>query len=329
LVLAAEAEWFSSHEVEWINRLDRELPNVREALEFALSEEGETALEIAAVLSPFWITRGLLSEGRRWLDRAMAGATREPTAKGAKALYAATMMAGLQGDLPGATSGVAEGRALIEQIADPSAHALIAVADGFTALLGGDLDRAHACLDDAVGSGGELIAQAGALILLGWAHELRGDTAGALFWYQKVRALTESRGESVYRMYALWSIGIARWRHGDREDAAQLLKEGLRLAHLVNDPRTAATCLEALAWIGCQEDDPRLAAVLMGAAEALGRSVGSPAVTFPDLLVHHDDCELRARQALGAEAFEAAHQEGGSLSFDAAVAYALEDSTSR
>ena len=68
--------------------------------------------------------------------------------------------------------------------------------------------------------------------------------------------------------------------------------------------------------------------VMMGAAETLGHAVGSATVAFPNLFVHHEECERQAREALGAQEFEAAHQEGSSLSFDEAVAYAVEGSTS-
>jgi hypothetical protein len=41
------------------------------------------------------------------------------------------------------------------------------------------------------------------------------------------------------------------------------------------------------------------------------------------LTVFHDECERRAREALGDNEFEAAWQEGCSLQFDEAVAFAL------
>jgi predicted ATPase len=326
LALDADADWFSSHEIDWINLLERELPNLREALEFALSEEDDSALGMAAALSAFWITRGLLSEGRRWLERALARAPHEPTPTRAKALYGISVITALQSDLTSAAARVAEGRALAEGSADPAVHALVTVADGLTSLMGGDLDRASSCLGAAVGKGGELIAQAGMLLLVGWAHDMRGDTDEALSWFENGLALTESRGESVYRTYALWSIGIAKWRRGEHEDAQRLLKQGLRLAHRVNDPRMAAACLESIAWIAVAAGDPRLAVVLTGAAAVLNRSVGSPTAVFPHLLVHHQESENRARQSLGTQAFDAALHEGASLGFDGAVNYALGES---
>jgi tetratricopeptide (TPR) repeat protein len=322
-----DARWFSPHQIDWLDRLERELPNLREALEFALSEVGETGLGLAAAMYPLWLSRGMLSEGRRWLDRAL-NETNEPTVERATALYGAATSAALQGDLPAATAWVAQGQVLVQQTADPIAHAMVALGDGLTALVSGDLDHARTCLDDALGVQGIPAAQAAALLMLGWAHELRGDMHGALVCHEKALALSESHGEFVYRTYALWSIGVAKWREGEGDRAAQLLKQGLELAHLVNDPRMAASCLEALAWIVGEKHNPRVAVVMMGAAETLGHAVGSATVAFPNLFVYHEECERQAREALGAQEFEAAHEEGSSLSFDEAVAYAVEGSTS-
>jgi non-specific serine/threonine protein kinase len=80
-------------------------------------------------------------------------------------------------------------------------------------------------------------------------------------------------------------------------------------------------------WPGSQvaSTNPRLAVVLMGAAEILGHAVGSSAIAFPHLTVCHEECERRAREALGAKEFDAAREGGCTLRFDDAVAYALDN----
>lgn len=86
----------------------------------------------------------------------------------------------------------------------------------------------------------------------------------------------------------------------------------------------AAPAMEALAWTACAHDSMR-ASVLMGAAETLGRKIGSSPVLFPGLLPHHDTCEQRARRTLGPRAFETARNKGTALGFEASVAYALNE----
>jgi len=323
LATDAEAEWFSSRQLQWYARLERELPNLREALDFSLAEGDATALGTAAALVPFWTTRGLFSEGRRLLDRALQDTPPAASTDRAKALYAATMLAAVLGDMSAARARVAEARALVEHLTDPSDRAFVSVADGFTALLTGDLDRSVTTLEPAVTETSDLNVLAVALINLGWAHELRGEVAEALPWYEKALDLSVSNGESVYRTNALWSIGVAKWRLNERGGAAQLLKQGLQLAQVTNDIRVAAACLEALAWIAMEQDNARFAVVLMSAADAFFRAVGSAMLKFPDLIDHHRRCEQQAREALGEREFEAARREGGSMNFREAVDYAL------
>jgi predicted ATPase len=327
LVSDAAAEWFSPRQVYWMERLDRESANLRNAVKFSLTDSPEIALEIVGGIHSFGIARGMLTETRHWLDRALAATTPEPTMSRIRALYGATLIAAMQGDLPAAIAGVTEGQTLVEQMADPEAHAMISIANGFTAVVSGEFDRTSAQLEDAVGAIDEPSLRVAGMLLLGWALEFRGEIGRALIWQEKALALAESHGESVLRGAALWSLGIGWWRHGKPERAEQLLMEALRVTHLVDDPRQAAASLEGLAWIAGEKLDARRATVLMAAAEAVGRTVGASTVVLPHLVVFHESCERSARGALDAEEFEAAHLEGYSLSFDEAVTYAIQETT--
>lgn len=324
LVARAEDEWFGPRQAQWLRRLERELPNVREALDFSLSEGSGKGLETAASLMLFWVSRGLLSEGRRLLDRALdQSSPRHPAAERAKALYAASILAALQVDLPAATARAAEASGLIEKLTEPSARALVWTAEGFIALLTGEPESGMAVLHKAVETGLHPAYQASALILAGWAHELHGDLKGALSWYERLLALAESHGESVSTLNTLWSIGIVKWRLGEHEEAARRITQAIELARALDDRPTGAACLEALGWLGMETGDPRFAAVLMGAAEAVASSVGCWIMTIADLATYHRDCAQRVRAALGDERFDEAWQEGSSLSFPDAVALAL------
>jgi len=92
------------------------------------------------------------------------------------------------------------------------------------------------------------------MILLGWSLEFRGEIGRALLWQEKALSLAESLGESVYREYALWSLGIGWWRHRKPDRAAELLKDALQLTYVVDDPRQAAACLED--WLGLPRRKP-------------------------------------------------------------------------
>lgn len=331
LALDAAAGWISPRQLDWIGRLEREQPNLREAMEFALSEEDDAEVDsgvrIATALYSFWLARSLFSEGRRWLDRALARQPAQPTVERAKALYANSALAGMQGDLAAETALVEQGRALAEQTADPTVHALATHATGTLALFGGDPARACKYLNEALASidthdDAALEVRINALLALGWAYLLQANAPRALACIDQALAITQTHGESVYQSFALWALGVAAWRQSQSDRAVRILEQGLTLSRQVDDPILAATCLEALAW-ACDENNAQRAAMLMGAAETLGQSVGSSTAIFPALVIYHEECVRRTRQALGQRAFEKAYRDGGLLSFDAAAIYAL------
>ncbi len=69
----AETELHGPRQTTWLNRLARDHDNLRAASRCA-SEAGETErlLRVGAALFIFWMAKGFLSEGRRWLDPLLA-----------------------------------------------------------------------------------------------------------------------------------------------------------------------------------------------------------------------------------------------------------------
>ncbi|BAH51966.1 protein kinase domain-containing protein [Rhodococcus opacus] len=326
LALEAEAEWISARQLEWIARLKREQPNLREALEFCIDDDPAAGLRTAAALRWFWTSQGLYSEGRRWFSDLLARSPGNPTVDRIRALHCAAVMADVQGDLEAGAALVAEARSLTAHTSDPMMRALVSVADGTLALYSGDLPHACSHLETALaefGSRGERTLETNVLYLLGLAYGLAGRTDEAIECHERVLAITEEYGEKMYRSHSLWALGIAVWRQGAADRAVRFLEESLELSRQVHSPRFAAAAVEALAWIACERRDPARAAVLMGAAQWLAKSVGSAAVIHSDLIVYQTEFAAKSRKELGDNAFAAAHRRGEQLGFDAAIAYAL------
>ncbi|MEV6101255.1 protein kinase [Nocardia sp. NPDC051981] len=330
LALEAEAGWISDRQPYWFARLDRELPNLRDALEHCLAENSEEAaeagLQTAAALYMFWIFPGLYGEARRWIDRVLNHPARQAIPDRVRALYAGCCLAAMQGDLPAATTLVEQGLALAEQDATPMTQALIAHADGAVALYRGEIARATSSLERAV----ELLnpnprgyLYLAALTLLGWAHELAGDTQRAIEYHRQVLSITQTCGELLFQSTALWGIGVAAWQQGERSRATELLANALRVNQRMHSPVVAAASLESLAWTACADGDVERAAVLTGAAHEVDRSAGIISSIVPTMRQHHDECIRLMQSALGARRFESAFQHGQAMDMDAAVAYAL------
>ncbi|MFF3567656.1 protein kinase [Nocardia jiangxiensis] len=335
MALRADAEWIGPDQVEWIARLGREQPNFREAMTSCLAVAGSAdisaCLQMAAALYPYWLSHGQLREGRRWLDRALAQQPRSDTNARVKALVAATLLAGTQGDLPAATALLTEGQALVRNMTDPDAHARIGLVTGLLGLLSGDVGPACTQLQEALAvldtQDDTSQIRMGILQTLGWAYELQGLTEQATAYNEQVLAIAEAHGEAVHRSYTVWAMGVTEWQQGHLDRAVELIQQGLHLTRLVDDPFMTAVDLEALAWIAREQQDAERAATLLGAAASLRGVTGGTTVLFPHLLVHHETCERLTREMLGKRAFTAARRKGQALQFDEAIAYALGETT--
>ncbi|RZL84714.1 MAG: tetratricopeptide repeat protein [Rhodococcus sp. (in: high G+C Gram-positive bacteria)] len=328
LAVESEAEWISAHQLDWIARLKREQPNLREALEFSLGDDPAAGLRTAAALFWFWGSQGLYNEGRRWYGDLLARRSGPPTLEQIKSINCASVMANVQGDLQAGRAFVEEGRALASRTDDPLIHALVANADGMFALYGGNLTHACSRLATALAEfseSGERAFEISVLYSLGLAYELSGLTDRAIDCHERVLDITETYDENVYRSHSQWALSIAVWRQGDIDRAVLLLEQSLELTRTVHSPRLAAACLESLAWTSYAKGDALRAAVLMGAADGLARSVGSTVVLYSDLVVYHMDCEQNTRRALKDKGFDTAHRKGEQFGFDAAIAYALHE----
>ncbi|WP_308166643.1 protein kinase domain-containing protein [Nocardia albiluteola] len=329
LALDCEADWISLRQPEWISRIDRELPNLREALETYLAEDTEQAAQAAlrtpAVLYEYWAFRGLYGEGRSWLNRALDHPRARSIPHRVEALSVGCELAATQGDFKSARALLAEARILTEQAPTPTTQAQTAYADGFLALSCGEAVNASAELERAVelfSSNKTAVSYVGALTFLALVCELSGETARAVKLYRQVLSITESRGERHYRAGALWGLGVALWQQGERDRAQQLIMNALRVNRPLGSPYVTAFSLVALAWTVADTGDAERAAVLMGAARGLWPGESDVKTVLPNMSHFHEECERVTRRSLGRR-FDAAFRRGQAMRMSAAIAYAL------
>jgi predicted ATPase len=320
LLTDAESHWFGPQQVQWIQRLTREMPNIREAMEFSLTDCPPAAADMIADLRRYWVYHASLSEGCQWANRALAALSPEPSVERIRALFAAAHLHLRHGDAATAISQMTEARALLEVVDDPVTRGRLDFFDGYTALLTGNLDQARDNLQRGMDITDDFEVHAFALSAMGWLDLISGDARSALAWSEKGVELARARGDWAMRAVLMGSLGASHWHLGDAAHAEQVLRDGLKLAFEVNDKYAVANGLEVLAWI-CQAWHPRQAAVLMAAAAKISAASGATLATFV-LGEFHAKCERQVREQLGADEFQKAWEEGTALSM-AGVAAAL------
>jgi predicted ATPase/DNA-binding SARP family transcriptional activator len=120
--------------------------------------------------------------------------------------------------------------------------------------------------------------------------------------------------------YALVSLGYVEELRGDLDAAEACHQESLRLTRDRADAAPVALALEGLACVAAARQQPRRAAVLLGAAESLRGRTGTPLSSPARSDV--DRTADAAAGALGPQAFSALLEQGREMSLDEATDYA-------
>ncbi|MER5744992.1 LuxR C-terminal-related transcriptional regulator [Streptomyces sp. NPDC002225] len=333
LTARAGQEWFGPRQVDWFTRLRTDHPNLRAALEFCLERPGRARAGLAPAVSPrhYWLTAGLLSEGRRWLslllaaDRAQGGPDTEEAR--VRALVTDTYLGILQGapdDEVADALAACEGAARLGGHRREAAwvrhhHGILAVwREDFAGAAGLFVRaytefRAQGCLDAALEC----------RVKFAIAHAYGGDVATAAEACGEVEDAARERGESWLRGMALLARALLARRAGAPGEAIGHARAAIGLLRPFEDWWDVAMCVEVIAW--SMRDAPRSAARLLGVLHQLWGSLGGRLGAAPFMRGQHLRFDAGVREALSGAVFEREFRRGARATVDEAMAYALDD----
>ncbi|MET7336524.1 AAA family ATPase [Nonomuraea sp. NPDC005650] len=308
-------------------RLKPELPNVRVALDLCFARPGDApaGLEIASVLWAGWLLSGALGEGRHWLKRGLALVPGSSVIR-AMGLWADGLLAHYQGD-PAGAADARECLVLARRLGDETALAFALQLSGVAALCAGDAEGGLTLLEEARTrhwARGDIHAAAVTLYLAALFGAMMSPDRAAGYGDELV-TLCENRDASLFRAYALYAVGMARWEQGDWQETEAKMREVAAFWAAADDRWGLTQCLEVLAWTAGARGRHERAARLLGAAHLLWEAVASSPMRLRYQARSHQECAERARRALGAQAFTAAFRDGTRRELFRAVAYALEE----
>jgi predicted ATPase/Tfp pilus assembly protein PilF/DNA-binding XRE family transcriptional regulator len=353
-------------QIRWLARLEEEHDNLRAALRWSIEQaDSATALRLAGALWPFWEARGYLSEGRRWLEGALALRGEQRDALRGRALRGAGLLATWQGDYATARALHLESLDLYRALGDRSGIANALENLGLVATEQGDYATARALHEESLAIRQELSDQwdiAGSLSNLGLIARDQGDYATARALYTESLSILRAEGYDQGAANALSNLGVVAHRQGKYDDAAQLHTESLALRRTLGDQRGIAISLinlglvafaqgDSLAAGSCYWEslaitwalsDVELAASLEGvAAVAAARGRLTQAANWigaagalraaldrplaPGELADIERWVATARDAIGPAAWAAAEREGWDMPLERVVIDALDD----
>ncbi|QRX90795.1 ATP-binding protein [Streptomyces noursei] len=304
----AEDGWLGPDQVTWYGRIAGAYVDLCTALDHLLDSAPGRAQELCAAIGFFWTCCGHLHEARDYLERALA-AEDAPGPARTRALWALGVAVLLQGELHTAESLGRQCARAAREAGDQDAMLAAGYLIGLTHLMAGRPLTAHTVADqvlgppphDPFGSAARLrchLVRLFALTALGRLDEAR-HTATVL------RQGCVQRGEYWSRSYTDYQLALVSLLQERPEESADHARAMLAAKRLIGDKFGIALGLDLLAAAIAAQGKGALAAQVHGGGQAIWRTVGHPQRGTPELRAVREQCEQRARAAIGDGAYAA------------------------
>jgi predicted ATPase/DNA-binding XRE family transcriptional regulator len=239
--VAEEAEPFiemGPRQVPYLDLVEADLANLRSALSWATRHDPNVGLRLAAALGPFWYTRGLWQEGRRWIELMTARASPVSTGTHLKTAHWLAVLAAELGDYPHAEAYHETDLRLAQESGDRSAISRALNDWGRLAWRQGQNETAQHRFEQSLAAAqelGDMRNAAYALLGLGSLALTRGDTTRAALLTQQSMGLARRTTDQQLVAYALGTAATLALERGEHVLAQRLFDECLSCAQSVGD----------------------------------------------------------------------------------------------
>ena len=250
----AQNELLGANQAQWLNRLEMEHENLRAALDWAIHGEksANDALQLSSMVWRFWDMRGYISEGRRWLEEALAmEEDTEPLIR-ARALTAAGNLAVDLGDMEYANAVHSEALRLRRETGDMRATAGSLSNLGVIARAQGDYKRAEELYEESLSIFWELGSDGSAAAVLdnlGFLALTQGKYERAEELHTQAMNLSRKVGDTQGVVIAFNNLGEVAQARGEYEQAEEFYKQALELNEEIADKVGAVGIMNNLASI--------------------------------------------------------------------------------
>lgn len=278
LVQGAEASLLTGPaQRAWLARLEREEDNVRVCLGEAIEAgDSSTAAGVAAELWRYWELRGMLDEGRSWLEQVLMMPELGPDLRW-RLLDGLAMLAWRQGDHESSRAALQEALEIARRTTS-EAEARLLHHLGLVQAFANEADEAIGTLlraEEGHSRAGELGQSAMVHSTLGMVLASRGDLAGAHSHLDRaLGAGTIVRDSHAYAI-AVLHLGLVTALEGNLSEAAEHFADAALELLDLGDERSAAYAALGLA-AALRARDPRSALLLAEAAGATAQRLGTP-----------------------------------------------------
>jgi tetratricopeptide (TPR) repeat protein len=260
LAVSAEAELEGPDQGKWLDRLERELDNIRAALDWCLtSGRAGDVLRAVSSLGRFWMAHGHVTEARGWLSHGLAVGEDVPPAVRARALMAAAHQATAQSDWDTAGPLLEEAHELFEQAGFGRERVFALALRSWVYLMQEEVENAKRLAHETLAVANDLgddRATSLALMGLGDVHSAQGEHEHALTRYGEAVALRTQMGDPLLVADAVYYVGMAAFRAGDLARARREFEKALASVRELGEATHTAAAQFMLAELDTLEGEP-------------------------------------------------------------------------
>ena len=322
---AVEPELVRANQVEWLDRLDADGPNITAALSWILDQNRiEEGLRLSVAMRFFWLRRAPLGEGSRWLtaflERPASGVS--PRIR-ARAVGAAGSFNHFLGHLEEARTLYQDALALFREAEDLIGEARLLRNLASVAIDFGEFDEAESLLTESravADRSGNPRSVADVVGLCGTLAFAQGDYEQASARHKESSDRYRVLGDVASLMDATGDAGYMMALSGDAVGAAKFFAESLSLAVDLEARDRISWALLGAGNLAAEQGDAARAVRLFAAAAAIQQSMQED--LRPSVDVIQERILAEQRQRLGESDFAAAWEEGRALPEERAVAEA-------
>jgi predicted ATPase/Tfp pilus assembly protein PilF len=231
----------------------------------------------------------------------------------------------LGGEFEAAEARLAEAGTVLERVKDATLQAWMLAIRARIARDLGEYERALEILEEVR----SLWREGGNRSILAWAATSMGEIELARGNSERASVLLAEGLKGWNEIGSTFGVGIAllglgevAQAKGEGAKAVRLMRESLTIRHSLADKLGTAECLEGLSQVAVSQSRPRLAAHLLGCADALRDSLNAPLP--PVKRAWRESLETVLLRELGREGFDSEWSAGRWTEFEAVPALASE-----
>ncbi len=276
LALAEDAEPHlnSAEEALWMERLERDLDNLRAAMDWLLADGRQTqqmdrALRLGNALGRFWVAHGYFREGWTFLEQALTYHSSASTRVQARALSMASELTSYLDDLELSAHLLEQSLALFQELGDRKNILTQLRMLGWMAHLRFDFARAHVLYEECLTLYRSLDDKQGidrVLYNMGYLAQNEGDYAKARALFEETlvyRRETGHRSAIASTLYMLAQLLYLSFTQPPLDEIQPLLAEGLALANETGEMNIIVGIKGMMAWVAFSQRDLAKARLLV------------------------------------------------------------------